>query len=209
VATETASLLALALDPPVEPPDDATSNRILDAALALAAASGVRNLTMDDVARRAAVGRMTVYRRFGDKERLVQALGVRESRRCLAELDAATEPDAPIEEQAAAGFVTCLRLAREHPLLVRLARIEPETVLGALTADDGALFTLMRLFVAERLRAAQRAGVVGPVEVEEAAELLVRLGITFALIEQSALPLDDEQRLAEIARRLLVPILAA
>ena len=58
-------------------PRTPTSERILDAALALAAASGLRHLTMDDIAARAKVGRMTVYRRFGDKQRLLEALGAR------------------------------------------------------------------------------------------------------------------------------------
>jgi AcrR family transcriptional regulator len=203
------ALLTRALDAAVEPPDDATSERILDAALDLAAASGVRNLTVDDVARRAGVGRMTVYRRFGDKSRLVEALAVREGRRCLAELDAAARPDQPIAEQVAEGFVTSLRLAREHPLLNRLARIEPESVLRSLTADRSAIFGLARAFVAERLRAAQNAGTLdGKVAVDEAAELLVRLAFSFALIEDSVLPLDDPDGARDVARRLIAPMLA-
>jgi AcrR family transcriptional regulator len=202
------ALLTQALDDSVEPPDDAVSRRILDAALSLAAASGVRHLTMDDVARRAGVGRMTVYRRFGDKTRLVEALAVREGRRCLAELDAAARPDQPIDEQVAEGFVTSVRLAREHPLLSRLARIEPESVLRALTADGSALFALARDFLAERLRAAQREGTLGDVPVEEAAELLVRLSLSFALVEDSVLPLDDPDRARELARRLIAPVVA-
>src|SRR5918992_3714381 len=99
MATQPAGVLELALDPSVAHPDDALSERILDAALDLAAAFGLRNLTMDDVARRAKVGRMTVYRRFGSKQALVDALSVRESRRCLAALDAAAPVDAPAEEQ--------------------------------------------------------------------------------------------------------------
>jgi TetR/AcrR family transcriptional regulator, repressor for uid operon len=202
------ALLARALDTAVEPPDDAISERVLDAALALAAASGIRNLTMDDVARRAGVGRMTVYRRFGDKTRLVEALGVREGRRCLAELDAAARPDQPIADQVAEGFVTSVRLAREHPLLNRLARIEPESVLRALTADGGAMFALARAFLAERLRAAQKAGTLDrKVAVDEAAELLVRLSFSFALIEDSVLPLEDPDRARDVARRLIAPIL--
>jgi AcrR family transcriptional regulator len=192
---------------PAEPSEDAVSNRILDAALDLAAASGVQHLTMDAVALRAHVGRMTVYRRFGDKQSLVAALGAREGRRCLAELDAAARPDAPIGEQVAAGFATSLRLAREHPLLSRLARLEPETVLSALTEDGGALFAAAHAYLAERLRESQRAGVLGPLEVEEAAELLVRLGISFVLIPESALPLEDEGRIEDLARRMLAPIL--
>ena len=74
---ETARQLALAFDPEVPTPEDAVYNRVLDAALALAAASGLRHLTMDDVARRTGVGRMTVYRRFGSKAALIDALAGR------------------------------------------------------------------------------------------------------------------------------------
>jgi AcrR family transcriptional regulator len=201
-------LLERALDPRVAPPpDDAVSERILDAAVALAAASGVR-LTMDDVARRAGVGRMTVYRRFGEKRRLVEAMAVRESRRCLAELDAAAPPDAPISDQVVEGFLTSLRIAREHPLLNRLARFEPESVLAVFNANGGAIFRAAREFVAARLRASQKAGVLGPIAVDEAAEVLVRVGLSFVLIQESALPLEDDARARELAGRLLAPMLS-
>jgi TetR/AcrR family transcriptional regulator, repressor for uid operon len=201
-------LLERALDPRVAPPDDAVSERILDAAVALAAASGVRSLTMDDVARRAGVGRMTVYRRFGEKRRLVEAMAVRESRRCLAELDAAAPPDAPISDQVVEGFLTSLRIAREHPLLNRLARFEPESVLAVFNANGGAIFRAAREFVAARLRASQKAGVLGPIAVDEAAEVLVRVGLSFVLIQESALPLEGDARARELAGRLLAPILS-
>jgi AcrR family transcriptional regulator len=207
VSAQPAAVIALALDPRVEPPDDPTSERVLDAALAVAAASGLRHLSMDEVARRAGVGRMTVYRRFGSRGALVDALSVREFRRCLKRMDDAAPPDAPVSDQVAAGLVTALRIAREHPLLNRLARVEPESVLRALTADGGALFAAARGFVAARLRAAQEAAVLGPVDVDEAAELLVRLAFSFVLIQESALPLDDEEALRRTARRLVAPIL--
>lgn len=207
MAVEPLTLLTHAVGPESEPPLDEVGNRVLNAALDLAAASGVQHLTMDAVARRAHVGRMTVYRRFGDKRTLVAALGAREGRRCLAEIDAVARTDAPIAEQVAAGFVTSLRLAREHPLLSRLARLEPEAVLGALTDDGGALFAITRGWLAERLRASQRAGVLGEVEVDEAAELLVRLAISFVLIPESVLPLDDENRVRRLAQQMVAPIL--
>lgn len=207
MAAEPAAVIALALDPRVQPPTDAVSERILDAALALAAASGVRHLSMDDVARRAGVGRMTVYRRFGSRAGLVDALAVRECRRCLAAMDAAAPPDAPAADQVAEGFVTALRLAREHPLLNRLARVEPESVLAALGADGGAVLAAAREFVAARLRAARRAGVVDAVDERAAAELLVRLAFSFVLVQDSALPLDDEAALRDAARRLIAPML--
>jgi AcrR family transcriptional regulator len=193
-------------DPEATPADE-VSARILDAALDTAAAFGLQNLTMDAVARRAEVGRMTVYRRFGDKQGLIAALGERETRRCLAAMDAAAPPDAPIAEQAAAGFATALRLAREHPLLSRLARLEPEAVLGKLTDHGGAMFAVLRGSLAERLRQAQRAEVLGQIEIEETAELMVRLAVSFVLIPESALPLDDEEQVRGVAWQLLTPIL--
>jgi AcrR family transcriptional regulator len=207
---ETATMLARALDPGAEaPPDDETSERILDAAVELGAASGIRNLTMDEVARRARVGRMTVYRRFDSKARLIEAVSVRESRRVLAALDAAVRPDAPVEDQIADGFVAGLRIAREHPLLNRLARFEPESVLEVFTANGAAIFAAARDFVAARMRAAQEAGVLGPVAVEESAELLLRLGLSFILIQESVLPLDDDERAREFLREQIAPALVA
>ena len=121
-STETARVLALAFDPTVPTADDALAQRILDAALELAAASGPKNLTMDDVAKRARVGRMTVYRRFGSKATLLDALAVREARRCLNQIADALDPEAPIDQRFADLFVATLRVIREHPLLQRLAR---------------------------------------------------------------------------------------
>jgi len=205
---EPRGLLVRVLDPEVEPPDDAVSTRILDGALDVSAASGMRHLTIDGVARRAGVGRMTVYRRFGDRSGLVEALVIRECRRCLAALDGAIGPGAPIAEQITEGFVTSLRLAREHPLLNRLARLEPETMVGGLTHGGGAVFAAARAFVADRLRASQRTGVVGELDVEAAAELLVRLAFSFVLIQESALALEDETAIRATARGLIAPALA-
>src|SRR5258708_37936663 len=103
-----AGLLARALATPLDPASDAVSERILDAALALAGASGLRNLTIDDVARRAGVGRMTVYRRFGERARLVEALTAREARGALEALDLAADPQLSVADQVAEGFVTAL-----------------------------------------------------------------------------------------------------
>ena len=191
------------------PPDDRMSERILDAALELIAASGLHKLTMDDIAARAGVGRMTVYRRFGERERLIDALAIREVRRLLAELDAAVDTTDPVAEQIADGFATSLRLIREHPLLDRFARHEPETALAALNADGGAIFMLSRAFTAELIREAQRRGEVGPLDPEHAAELLVRIGVSFVLIPGTGLPVDDEAQARDLARHLIAPILAS
>ena len=148
----------MAFDPAVPTADDAMAERILDAALALAAASGLNNLTMDDVAKRARVGRMTVYRRFGSKPTLLDALAVREARRCIATIARALDPSAPIDERLTELFVATLKVIREHPLLERLARVEPEALLLELTRDDSAVFRLVLEFLVGLIVAAQSSG---------------------------------------------------
>lgn len=196
-------LLTRALDAPAAAPADRTSDRILDAALTVAAAVGMQRLTMDEVARRARVGRMTVYRRFGDREGLVEALAIRETRRCLAALDAATDPHQPIADQVAEGFVTSIRIAAEHPILARAARVEAESVLDAL---NGGAFAAAVAFLADRLRRAQAAGVLAAGDVDASAELLVRIALSFALVP-GGLGQAGEERLRAIAREHLVPLL--
>jgi AcrR family transcriptional regulator len=205
---EAAALLARALDSDADAPADATSERILDAALEAAAASGVKHLTLDDVARRAGFGRVTVYRRFGDRQGLIEALGVREARRCLAILDEATAPDLPIAEQVADGFVAGLRLLREHPLLRRLVAHEPDVLLDSLTNPRAAIFPLARAYVAGRLAQAQAAGARSDLDLLQVAEAYLRITLSFALVPDTVLPLDDDEDAREVARRLIAPIVA-
>jgi AcrR family transcriptional regulator len=201
------TLLERALATP-EPAADPASERILDAALGLIAASGLKHLTMDAAASRAGVGRMTVYRRFGDREGLIDALAARESRRSLAELDRAVDPSLPVAEGIARGFAASLSLIRSHPVLDRFARHEPEAALAALNADNGAILVMGREFVAARLRDAQARGDLNAdIDATHAAELLVRLGFSFLLLPESSLDVGDADAAAAAARALIAPIL--
>ena len=205
---DSVTLLTRGLGSSVEVPTDATSERILDAALELCAESGVRHLTMDDVAERAEVGRMTVYRRFGSREQLEEVLAVREARRCLAELDSTVDPGAPVPDQIAQGLLTTLRLIREHPLLERMSRVEPTAALAALRDEGTSIFAMSRAFMAARIREGKKAGTVAAdVDPEQAGEVLSRIGFSFLLIPESALPLQDDEKMREIARTLIAPIL--
>jgi AcrR family transcriptional regulator len=187
--------------------DDALAERILDAALTQVAAVGVRRTTVDDVARRAGVGRITVFRRFGSKDRLFEVLAVREARRFVAAVEAATQGVDDAVERTVASFVTAMRLARGHPLLDRLARIEPETVLAALAHDHPPVMSLARASVARSLRAAVRTGELEPAHVDQVAEALLRLWVSFLLLPDSVVDLDDESATRAFAHRVIAPLL--
>ena len=82
--------------------------------------------------------------------------------------------------------------------------MEPDTVIDTLTADSSAVLKLCAGFLSNRLRESQRAGVVGEtVDVDEAAEVLIRIALSFVLLPDTALDLDDP----DLGRRLLVPLL--
>jgi AcrR family transcriptional regulator len=165
--------------------DDAVAGRILDAALVQVAAVGVRRTTVDDVARRA----------------------VREARRFFAAIEAATGAlDDPVERMVA-SFVTGLRLARGHPLLDRLARIEPETVLATLANDRPPVMSLARELVARPLRDAHRRGELRLEDADAVAEALLRLAVSFLLLPHSVIDLDDESATRTFAQRIIAPIL--
>ncbi|RYE75804.1 MAG: TetR/AcrR family transcriptional regulator, partial [Myxococcales bacterium] len=61
---------------------------ILEAALAQFADTGVRRTSIDDIAQRAGINRVTLYRRFGSREQIVHAAYLQEAARVLGLIDA-------------------------------------------------------------------------------------------------------------------------
>jgi AcrR family transcriptional regulator len=202
--------VARALADPGASPTDATGERILDAAVQISAEVGFRNLTMDAVAERAGVGRMTVYRKFQGRAALIDAMAARETRRALETIGSAINPTGPVADQLTEGFIAAMGLMRDHPLFRRMTLVDPQGLLTALIENRGAYFIAAREFVAGLMREAQRAGKLDPaIDADERAEIMVRLGFSLALIEPTLLPLGDEAGMRDTARRLLVPLLGA
>jgi len=198
--------LARVLEAGGEAPDEITE-RILDAALEQFQLVGLRRSTIDDVARRARVGRVTVYRRVGQKDELVEAVILRELRRLFAAVDAATAPLATVQERLAEGFAVVLRTVREHPLFQRLLAVEPESVLPYLTVDGGPIITLTTAYLAGQIRLAQRAGSApADVEPEPVAEIMARLAHSVLLTPRGGIPLDDDDEARAFARDHIAPL---
>ncbi len=210
MAPATARVLQLALDPAFATEHDGVSERILDAALDLAAASGLRHLTMDDVAARAGVGRMTVYRRFGGREEMVEALGVRECRRALQRLAAAIDLEEPVDARLARLFTVTIELVRTHPLLARLARVEPESFLVVVTRDDSAVLKMVTGFLVQLTIANQATGMLVDIDPEVLVELGVRLGVSLVLMPDSAIVADGDdatfEAVRDLVRRFLIKV---
>lgn len=206
MAAPVRNLLTRALEAGPAESGDEVHERILDATLVEAEAKGLERVTMDAVAARAKVGRMTVYRRFGSKEELAAALAQREATRGLARIAAAVDHSKPIPAQVADGFVGALETARSHPLLQRMARFEPEVLLASLNDPDDPLFSLLRGFVAAQITAT--AGDSLRADPDQAAEILVRIGLSYLLIPNGIVDVGDEAAARELAETLIAPIVA-
>lgn len=105
------------------------NERVLDAARDCVLAYGVRRTTLTDVARRAGVSRMTIYRRWPDVRTLVADLMTREWVRVVAELDTSDPVRAIVEG---------VRRLRAHPLLRKIVEADPELLVPYLLDRRGA-----------------------------------------------------------------------
>lgn len=188
------------------PDADELDTRILDAALGEFEAYGLRRVSVEDVARRAGVARTTIYRRFAGKEHLLQAVILRECRRFLTAIAAATEGLAGPEDALVEGFVTGLRTARNHPLLARVLVSEPEVFLPQLNMNGGAVMLAARDILAERLR---RARPDAGEDFATASEVLLRVALSLLLVPGGGLALDDDEAARAFARGHLTRMLTA
>jgi AcrR family transcriptional regulator len=208
VNAPTPSLAARALAHESEP-GDPTTERILDAATQQFELLGLRRSSVEDVARRAGLSRMTIYRRFPQKGLLVEAAILRECRRFFAELEAVTAQLPTLEERLIESFVVALRFARSHTLLQRLAVTEPEILLPLLTTEGGPVLGVVSEFLVAQIRASQEQGIVARFDPEPLAEILARLALSFVLTPESRLPLAHEREGRALAHRYLAPMIAA
>ena len=178
-----------------EPDADETGLRILDAALAEYLAHGFRRTSVDDIARRAGLGRATVYRRFATRDELVNAVLTRECRRLFADIAAATVGLPTLADRVVEGFVAGLRSARNQPLLDRMITTEPEAWLPFLTTSGGPTIAVLREFLAQQYHT-----------TPEVAEIVVRLSISLVLTPESCLAVGTDEEARATARRYLAPL---
>ncbi len=184
----------------------ATADRILDAALAEFEQSGLRSTPLEAIALRAGVGRVTLYRRFGGREALIEAVVLREMQRFLGELEAVVSRPGPIAERLVEGLVLGVRLARSHPLYNRVIESEPETILPYVTLEGEPLVAAASELVVAQLRDAVEPDSVAAARIPHVAETAVRVAQSLVLTPRAA---DGEAELRTFASAVIAPLLEA
>lgn len=186
--------------------DEPAVQPLLDAARAEFERAGVRAATVHGIARRAGIGRATVYRRYPDKRSLVDAVVLRDVRAFLRYVDEHIGHIAAPSEQVAECFVVVLTGLREHSLLNRLLALEPEETLPALTVHAGPALALARGYVSDLLQHHQSAGALPTFDAQPVAEVFVRI-VHSALLTPSGWMPDDDEAARAFAHTNLVPLL--
>ncbi|MBG0830878.1 TetR/AcrR family transcriptional regulator [Planomonospora sp. ID67723] len=167
---------------------------VLDAAREVVLAVGVRRTTLTDVARRAGVSRMTVYRHWPDVRSLVADLMTREW--VLVAGGFATED--PVT--AAVGVVRALR---GHPLWRKIVEVDPELLLPYLLDRRGSSHDAMLALIELGIARGQDQGTVRPGEPEAMARAVLLTAQSFLLSGPTMLgPVTEGELDAELATLL-------
>ena len=153
--------------------------QILSAAVEAATVHGITKLSMGDVARQAKLSRQTLYRHFPNKDALIAEVVLAETDALIETVVAAGQEHQDPRDALAAGLLAALRAAREHPLLDRLIRTEPEALLPLLTTDGGPVMARVRSVVETIL--AERLGGLDPLPLRRFADIVSRLLISYAV----------------------------
>jgi AcrR family transcriptional regulator len=160
---------------------------VLDAARACVLAVGVRRTTFSDVARRAGVSRMTLYRRYPDLEALLSALMTYEFGALVAAARDAAGAGATCRERVVAMTVHGCRALASDPLFARILDLDPELLLPYVTVRLGGMQRMAVAGLQEELAAADGSVRAGePAAMAAGIELIARGFVLGAHAERDA-----------------------
>ncbi|MFF8352545.1 TetR/AcrR family transcriptional regulator [Streptomyces chartreusis] len=167
------------------------SDAVLDAVRDCVLAVGVRRTTLTDVARRAGVSRMTLYRRWPDVRSLVGDLMTREwvavATGAMPERRPGTETRGLIVE----GLVAGVRTFRAHALFQKIVDVDPELLLPYVLDRRGASQMALLALLADAVKEGHADGSVRAGHVERQARSLLLIVQSFTLSLRTMTDEDD------------------
>jgi AcrR family transcriptional regulator len=183
------------------------ANRVADAELLRAArecvlANGVRRTTLTEIARRAGVSRMTLYRRFPDVDNLVTTLMTVEFGEIL-QLARAGEATGTARHRLVAATVHGVRLLRSAPLLQRVLETDAELLLPYLVERLGSTQLAAEGFIHEYVVRGHADGSIRRADPAVQARALLLLVQSFVVSAGPAASGIDPTALADELARLL------
>jgi TetR/AcrR family transcriptional repressor of mexJK operon len=178
---------------PGRPRDPDKREAILDAAQRLFASHGIDGCPIEAIAAAAAVSKVTVYKNFGDKGGIVEALVNRQTDRLTRQLAHAQASGGPIAERLFEfgrqlfGMVADPGHLDLEAALALIAPRSPETARRLYEAGPGEVHRLL----ARLLAAAAEAGEIAPLDAETAAGDLLALWFGLKAVKRRLCPQPD------------------
>ncbi len=171
-------------------------------------AVGWKRTTLTDVARRAGVSRMTIYRRWPDMQTLLSDLMAREWSGVV--VDSALEVDGSPVARLADSVARTVRTLRESDLFRKIVHVDPELLLPYLLDRRGRTQDSILEMLEAGIAAGQRDGSVraGDPELMARSIMLTAHGFTLSAetMADTAEGLDRlDAELATLVRRYLTP----
>ena len=154
---------------------------VLDAARDCVLAVGVRRTTLTDVARRAGVSRMTLYRRWPDVRTLVGDVMTREWIALAVGTMTGPEPDVPTRTRLIDGMVAGVAAFRAHPLFRKIIDVDPELLLPYVLDHRGASQDALLGLITGALREGHADGSVRRMNPDLQARSLLLVAQSFTL----------------------------
>jgi AcrR family transcriptional regulator len=169
------------------------SDPVLDAVRDCVLAVGVRRTTLTDVARRAGVSRMTLYRRWPDVRSLVGDLMTREW--IEAATGAMPEPTHGMHARTriVEGLVKGVGAVRSHPLFRKIVDVDPELLLPYVLDRRGASQEAVIELISGALEQGHADGSVRPDHPQRQARSLLLVAQSFTLSLRTMTDEDDAE----------------
>ncbi|MEU6807843.1 TetR/AcrR family transcriptional regulator [Streptomyces sp. NPDC046831] len=169
------------------------SDPVLDAVRDCVLAVGVRRTTLTDVARRAGVSRMTLYRRWPDVRTLVGDLMTREWIAVATGAMPGRRPGTATRALLVDGLVAGVAAFRAHPLFQKIVDVDPELLLPYVLDRRGATQDALLALLADALREGHADGSVRPDHAGRQARALLLLVQSYTLSLRTMTDEDDPE----------------
>jgi AcrR family transcriptional regulator len=139
---------------------DAREHAYLDAARDCILDVGWRRTTLTEVARRAGVSRMTIYRTWADMPQLLADLMTREWGGVVTDTLAAADPEATTVDRLVGDIVGTVQRLRDNELFLRIVELDPELLLPYLLSRRGRSQDAILELTARAIRDGQAEGTI-------------------------------------------------
>ncbi|MFJ8048848.1 TetR/AcrR family transcriptional regulator [Streptomyces luteogriseus] len=174
-------------------PNSADNDVVLDAVRDCVLAVGVRRTTMTDVARRAGLSRMTLYRRWPDVRSLVGDLMTREWIAAATGSMPESRPELGTRPPLIDGLVAGVEAFRAHPLFQKIVDVDPELLLPYVLDRRGASQEALLELLAGALREGHADGSVREAPAARQARTVLLILQSFALSLRTMTDEDDPE----------------